>query len=73
MSAVNDNEMMKEPSGVKTSLADRIGADDARSVAFACFLTVLSFAMGRVEMAGAFFPCGIALMSAALKRSSLNI
>ena len=73
MSAVNDNEMMKEPSGVKMSLADRIGADDARSVAFACFLTVLSFAMGRVEMTGAFFPCGIALMSAALKRSSLNI
>jgi len=69
MSAVNDREAISEVSGIR----GKIGAEDARGVAFACFLTVLSFSMGRVEMAHAFFPCGIALMSAALKRSSINI
>lgn len=69
MSAVNEQEVIREAGGIR----ERIGAEDARGVAFACFLTALSFAMGRVEMAAAFFPCGIAFMSAALKRSSLNI
>ena len=44
------------------------------TIVFVLFLAVFGFSAGRVGMAEAsFFPCGVALLSAALRRNSLNL
>ena len=69
MSIINENGIITGPAEAGIREESR----DARSVVFIGLLTVLAFSMGRIEMAATFFPCGIAFLSAALKRSSLNI
>lgn len=47
---------------------------EAGTIAFVFFLAVFGFSAGRVGMAEAtFFPCGVAFLSAALRRNSLNL
>ena len=43
------------------------------AISFIAGFAVLAFSVSRVEMMATFFPCGISLISAALKRDSLNL